>query len=121
MSHLSKIKLKRVYDEPAKADGVRLLADRLWPRGVKKSELDHDDWIKTLCPSNELRKAWHQHDMSYDEFKKRYRQSLKAESQALTEVADIAKKQQLTLLSAVKDLEQSHLPILKQAIAEAMK
>lgn len=121
MSVDSKIKLKRVYDEPAKADGVRLLADRLWPRGVKKNELDYDDWIKDLCPPKEIRKAWHQDELSYNEFKKRYRQSLKAESEALNKVAHTAKKKQITLLSAVKDLDQSHLPILKQAIAEAMK
>lgn len=121
MAHQGKIKLKRVYDEPAKADGVRLLADRLWPRGVKKTELNYDDWIKALCPPKELREAWHQDELSYAEFKKRYRQSLKTETEALNEVADMARKKQITLLSAVKDLEQSHLPILKQAIAEAMK
>ncbi len=121
MSAENKIKLKRVYDKPAKNDGVRLLADRLWPRGVKKTDLDYDDWIKSLCPPNDLRKAWHQDELSYAEFKKQYRQSLKSESDALQEIADLAEKKQITLLSAVKDLDQSHLPILKQLIVQAMK
>lgn len=121
MNAESKIRLKRVYDKPAKSDGVRLLADRLWPRGVKKTELDYDDWIKSLCPSNELRKSWHNDELSYAEFNKQYRQSLKSESETLNELAEMAEMNQITLLSAVKDLDQSHLPILRQAIEQAVK
>jgi uncharacterized protein YeaO (DUF488 family) len=121
MTAESKIRLKRVYDKPVKADGIRLLADRLWPRGIKKTDLDYDDWIKSLCPPNELRKAWHNDELSYAEFKKQYRQSLKSESETLNELAEMAGKKPITLLSAVKELEQSHLPILKQAIEQARK
>ena len=120
MTAENKIKLKRGYDKPAKADGIRLLADRLWPRGIKKTDLDYDNWIKSLCPSNELRKAWHNDELSYAEFKKQYRQSLKSESDTVNEIAEMAEEKPITLLSAVKDLEQSHLPILKQVILKAM-
>lgn len=121
MTNPSTIKLKRVYDKSAKSDGVRLLADRLWPRGIKKTELDYDDWIKALCPPNDLRKAWHQDEISDAQFKRQYIQSLQTAPEAMAAVAQLAEKKPITLLSAVKDLEQSHLPILKQAIINAMK
>jgi len=110
------IKLKRVYDKPADSDGTRLLADRLWPRGIKKSLLAHDEWIKDLCPSNALRKSWHQNQIGYDEFKHLYATELKAQEANLNNVAKLAEKGTVTLLSAVKQLDKSHLPILKQHI-----
>lgn len=115
------IKLKRVYAEPADSDGIRLLADRLWPRGVKKSHLKHDQWIKALCPSNTLRKSWHHHTIEYEEFKYRYAKELHAQETALNAVAKLAEKGTVTLLSAVKQLDTSHLPILKQHILIALE
>lgn len=115
------IRLKRVYDRAEDADGVRLLADRLWPRGIKKTDLVYDDWIKDLCPSDELRKAWHQHVLTYEAFTKRYLQALQSESEALERLASLAEKEQITLLSAVKDLNRSHLPVLRQAILQKTK
>lgn len=110
------IKLKRVYDAPVETDGTRLLADRLWPRGVKKSQLKHDQWIKVLCPSDTLRKSWHQHAIEYEEFKRRYVDELHAQETALNTVAKLAENGTVTLLSAAKQLDSSHLPILKQHI-----
>lgn len=112
------IKLKRVYDTREDSDGRRLLADRLWPRGIKKSDLHYDDWIKELCPSDALRKAWHKGDISYQKFESAYRQELSEQLTLLAELAQQATEQVVTLLSAVKSLEQSHLPILKKAILE---
>ena len=68
----TKIRIKRVYDEPAASDGRRILVDRLWPRGLTKEKAKIDYWAKDIAPSNELRK-WYGHDPArWDEFKKRY-------------------------------------------------
>ena len=66
------IQLKRVYDAPSKTDGKRLLIERLWPRGIKKTDLKMDDWIKEAGPSTGLRK-WFNHDPAkWDGFRQRY-------------------------------------------------
>ncbi len=68
----AKIRIKRVYDEPAASDGRRILVDRLWPRGLTKEKAKIDHWAKDISPSNELRK-WYGHDPAkWDEFRKRY-------------------------------------------------
>jgi len=68
----TKIRIKRVYDEPAASDGRRILVDRLWPRGLTKEKAKIDHWAKDIAPSNELRK-WYGHDPAkWDEFRKRY-------------------------------------------------
>lgn len=70
------IKLKRVYDPYAKADGMRVLVDRLWPRGMKKEEAGVDLWLNEITPSDALRK-WFSHDPDkWQEFKKRYKKEL---------------------------------------------
>jgi len=70
------IQLKRAYDKPQKADGFRVLIDRVWPRGVRKEDLKLDEWLRTLAPSTELRQ-WFGHDPEkWDEFRKRYFQEL---------------------------------------------
>ena len=66
------IKIKRVYEQPDKNDGMRILVDRLWPRGLTKEKAGVDLWLKDIAPSTELRK-WFNHDPDkWDEFKKRY-------------------------------------------------
>ena len=75
--------IKRAYDEPSADDGLRILIDRLWPRGLSKSKLKLDAWVKHLSPSNELRK-WYQHDpKKFAEFRKRYVAELKAQGEGL--------------------------------------
>ncbi|MCX4186884.1 DUF488 domain-containing protein [Methylophaga sp. OBS4] len=108
------IKLKRVYSTATEDDGLRILADRLWPRGVKKTELNFDKWIRDLCPSAELRKEWHQADLDFDEFKTNYIRELENHRSELQEVLELAMKNTITLLSSVRDLDHSHLAILKE-------
>lgn len=115
------IKLKRIYDEPEQDDGVRLLADRLWPRGISKAALNYDDWIKALCPSNQLRQAWHKGNLSREQFVAKYLHEIEQQQTAINIIACQALKGPLTLLSAVKDIEGSHLPVLKKAILTAME
>jgi uncharacterized protein YeaO (DUF488 family) len=75
-----KVLLKRAYDEPDSTDGFRVLVDRLWPRGKRKSDLRLDAWVKDIAPSTELRK-WFQHDPKrWLEFCKRYKAELKSQS-----------------------------------------
>jgi uncharacterized protein YeaO (DUF488 family) len=77
------IGIKRVYDEPARDDGVRILIDRLWPRGVSKAALKLDAWPRALAPSTELRK-WYGHDPKlFAEFRRRYRKELAGEKEEL--------------------------------------
>lgn len=121
MTQYDQIQLKRIYEKAEQSDGMRLLADRIWPRGVKKSDLAHDEWIKNLCPSNSLRKAWHNQEVSYREFEDKYRKELSQQTDDLIRLAKETTQHTLTLLSAVKNIERSHLPILKKTIMEQIE
>jgi uncharacterized protein YeaO (DUF488 family) len=97
------IKVKRIYEPYASSDGYRVLVDRLWPRGVKKSEAHVDVWMKEVAPSTALRQ-WFDHDESkWNEFVSRYRMELKGSSaiQELISLRDGHKH--LTLLFSAKN------------------
>lgn len=103
---------KRVYEAPATDDGYRVLVDRLWPRGVKKTDLHYDEWAKSLTPSAELRKAFHGETIDFNEFSKCYQEELKAmrgEARALIKRAD---NQTITLLYGAKNTGQNHARVL---------
>ena len=79
------IRIKRAYDPPEAGDGLRILIDRLWPRGMPKARLKLDSWAKHLSPGNDLRK-WYQHDPDkFVEFRKRYAAELKAQGEGLAD------------------------------------
>ena len=106
------INLKRVYEIPDETDGFRVLSDRLWPRGIKKEDLDFDFWAKEIAPSTLLRKTYHQtHD--FDTFSSDYRNELEQNASVDAFLELIHDKKALTLLTAAKEIEKSHLPILK--------
>lgn len=110
------IVLKRAYDKPTRGDGFRVLVDRLWPRGIKKEDLQLDTWAKALAPSTELRK-WFSHDPErWPEFRKRYRAEL-TQSHAATsigEILDAAKRAKtITLLYGAKDTEHNEALVLR--------
>jgi len=110
------IAIKRVYDEPGKADGLRILIDRLWPRGLAKSKLKLDAWVKHLAPSNALRK-WYRHDPEkFSEFRKRYVAELRAQRGELGELRKAVKGGTVTLLTATKELELSHATVLRELL-----
>lgn len=112
------IQIKRVYDSPRKSDGLRILVDRLWPRGIKKENLDFDEWPKELAPSSDLRKKFHSENLSYSDFKKEYKKELKkAEAyEKVLEIAKVAKRKNVTLLYGAKDTEQNNAVVLKELI-----
>lgn len=108
------VRVRRVYDEPGSEDGVRVLVDRLWPRGIRKDALDLDDWNKDVAPSAELRE-WFGHDPEkFTEFTSRYRDELAAGPgrAALEGLRALSHRGPLTLLTATKDVEHSHAAVL---------
>ncbi len=113
------IRLKRAYEPPAKSDGVRILVDRLWPRGIRKEDAGLDDWMKDIAPSNELRK-WFNHDPGrWEEFVARYRRELEGRAALVSRLADLAQKGRLTLLYGARDEKHNNAVVLK-AYLEAL-
>lgn len=109
-----KIKLKRVYENPSKDDGTRLLIDRLWPRGIKKENLKIDAWLKQVAPSTDLRK-WYSHDLEkWPEFKKKYAAELKEHPEVLKPIKEALKKGTVTLLFSSKEVAHNHATFLKE-------
>lgn len=97
------IEIKRVYEPVARGDGRRLLVERLWPRGVKKSELHADAWIKDVAPSAELR-TWYGHRPErWPEFRRRYQRELRTNEAAWAPILAAAKRRTVTLLYAAHD------------------
>ena len=96
---------------------MRVLIDRLWPRGLAKAKLKLDAWVKHLSPSNELRK-WYRHDPEkFAEFRKRYLAELEAQGEGLAELRATVKGRTVTLLTATKELDLSHATVLRDLLA----
>ena len=115
------VKIKRIYEPFDKQDGVRILVDRLWPRGVKKETAHLDEWMKAIAPSTELRK-WFNHDApKWGEFQLKYTHEL-TQNDAVKNLLDLAKKHKtITLLYAAHDEEHNHALVLQHFISEALK
>jgi len=114
----SAIGIKRVYDEASAGDGVRILIDRLWPRGVSKASLKLDAWVRELLPSNELRK-WYGHDPAkLEEFRRRYHEELDAHREELAALRKTIKGRAATLLTATRELELSHAVVLREELSK---
>lgn len=112
------IAIKRVYDKPAAADGIRILIDRLWPRGLTKASVKLDAWPRAIAPSAELRK-WYGHDPQlFAEFRRRYRAELAACGDELASLRTMIKGRAATLLTATRELDLSHAVVLREALEE---
>lgn len=112
------IRTARVYDRPS--TGHRVLVDRLWPRGVRKDDAPFDEWLRDVAPSTELR-HWYAHDPErFDEFAARYRAELagSAGAAALDRLRALAADGTLVLVTAVRELELSHLVVLRAVLEE---
>jgi uncharacterized protein YeaO (DUF488 family) len=113
------VSLKRVYDLPSPHDGVRVLVDRLWPRGLSKEAAALDGWLKDLAPSDELRKWYHAHPAQWSKFRERYLKELASEraNAALQQLYDLSKSQrQLTLLYASRNEDRNNATVLKELL-----
>ena len=111
------IRVKRAYEPEESGDGLRILIDRLWPRGVTKAALKLDAWAKPLAPSNALRK-WYKHDPEkFAEFRRRYIAELKSEKDELADLQKTVRGRTVTLLTATKELDLSHATVLRELLA----
>ncbi|MHB8232433.1 MAG: DUF488 domain-containing protein [bacterium] len=128
------IKIKRVYEEPSDGDGVRILIDRLWPRGINKEKANINFWFKDIAPSSELRKMYHSAEIDFNEFKKRYlrelseyKRSLNAAGEtepdnSLAKISGFLKigGKNITLLYGLKDEINNNAAVLKEFILKAL-
>jgi uncharacterized protein YeaO (DUF488 family) len=116
------IQVKRIYEEPSASDGMRILVDRIWPRGISKERARLDLWAKDVAPSTELRQWFHRNVSQWDEFRKRYLAELKEKSTELAAIrAEIARRRGVTLLSAAANSTRNHATVLKEVLEKAPK
>jgi uncharacterized protein YeaO (DUF488 family) len=115
---MTPVRVKRVYDPPTPDDGVRVLVDRLWPRGLKRDTSKIDLWLKEVAPSDELRR-WFGHDPSrWPQFQKRYSAELAKNAENVATLRELIKAgKPLTLLFAAKDMEHNNAIVLRAFLA----
>lgn len=114
------IQIKRAYEAPGPRDGIRILVDRLWPRGIKKEAAHIQEWRKDLAPSDALRR-WFKHDPEkWSEFRRRYRKELSGANKmdALRQLAGIAKRKRITLVYGAADEQHNQAVVLKELLDE---
>ena len=117
---MAQVRTKRVYDSAEREDGYRVLVDRLWPRGVKKQDLAHDEWMKKVAPSGALRR-WFGHDPDrFETFAERYRQELEG-NEEFERLVEIAADRPVTLLYAAKDRDHNHAVVLADTLEKHLK
>ncbi|SFH76587.1 DUF488 domain-containing protein [Modicisalibacter xianhensis] len=114
------IQLKRIYAEISPDDGARVLVDRLWPRGKPREALELTDWYRDASPSPALRRLWHQKQITDREFAFRYSRELDRNRSCLVPLMRWCRQGRLTLLSASRELDRSHLPVLRDMLLEAL-
>ena len=112
------IQLKRAYDPPSEEDGMRILVERLWPRGVTKEKAALDAWMKDISPSPSLRK-WYAHDPEkWEEFRRRYREELRRNEEAIQELEGMVAGRTVTFIYAAKDEARNSARVLKEFLEE---
>jgi len=115
------IQLKRVYEEPSRTDGLRILVDRLWPRGLSKERAAVDLWLKDVAPSTELRK-WFGHDPArWKEFQTRYRKELRENQDAVKLLKEKCKADTVTLLYGARDEQHNEALVLKNILVRSRR
>lgn len=114
---LAAVAIKRAYQRPAAADGIRILIDRLWPRGVSKTRLAVDLWPRDLAPTTALRK-WYGHQPNrFAEFRRRYRHELAEHHERLAALRELIKGRAATLVTATREVDLSHATVLREMLA----
>jgi uncharacterized protein YeaO (DUF488 family) len=113
-------RLRRVYDDPSPEDGVRVLVDRVWPRGMTKQAARLDEWIKDVAPSTALRRWYGHRPERFGEFRRRYLAELAdpEPAAALDRLRRLAREGPVTLLTATKDVESSHAAVLAERLGD---
>jgi uncharacterized protein YeaO (DUF488 family) len=113
---LSMVKLKRAREPASRSDGYRVLVERLWPRGVRKSELPLDAWAKEVAPSTELRKWFHHDSARWSEFQRRYKRELRQKTDRVRELAQRSSQGTVTLIFSTHDAEHSNAAVLRDLL-----
>ena len=113
--------VKRIYEPADKADGLRILVDRLWPRGMKKERAQIDRWMKEVAPSTALRQSFHQNPQNWPAFEHDYIAELK-QQEAVKELAGLVQNHEIvTLLYAASNEQQNHVIVLQQFLQSVLK
>jgi uncharacterized protein YeaO (DUF488 family) len=112
----SHLRLKRAYEPAAAEDGVRILVDRLWPRGVSKEDAALDDWMKEIAPSATLRQ-WFGHDPErWKGFRQRYVAELAQKTAELDRLRALAAAKTVTLVYGARDEEHNDAVVLRDVL-----
>ena len=118
---MGQVDIKRVYEQAADGDGVRILVDRLWPRGVSKERAALSGWLKDVAPSPDLRRWWHHDPDRFEDFARRYRTELD-DNPALEDLLSIVREHdRTTLVYAAKYPAVNHALILRDYIRQALE
>lgn len=119
MSHskaASEVRIKRAYEPPSPRDGTRILVDRLWPRGVKKTDAGISQWMKDIAPSSELRKWFGHEPARWEEFRRRYKAELTGKRELVGELRNLAKSGPLTLVYSAHDEAHNQAVVLREML-----
>lgn len=114
------LQIKRVYEPAARSDGMRVLIDRLWPRGLSKEKAKVDLWLKEIAPSDTLRKSFGHDPAKWESFRRSYKAELKKSParEALAQLNALVRKRAVTLLFAAKDEVHCNAAVLKEVISK---
>ncbi|MCL2689079.1 MAG: DUF488 domain-containing protein [Chitinispirillia bacterium] len=115
---MKQLQIKRIYDAESPKDGIRILVDRLWPRGIKKSDAHLDYWFKEITPSPELRKWFGHLPERFEEFSKKYIHELENNKTQIRQIKDMLKSKNVTLLYAAKSPRINHAIVLRNYIMQ---
>lgn len=107
------VHVKRIYEAKTDHDGVRVLVDRLWPRGMAKQDAEIDLWLKEIAPSPELRRWFGHAPDRWAEFGRRYREELRRNGAAVESLREMARRETITLLFAARDSEHNNAVVLR--------
>ena len=107
------IQIKRAYSPVTAEDGLRILVDRLWPRGIKKQDAKIDLWPKEITPSTVLRQSYHQDLIAWEEFRAKYLLELIQHPETLAELRRLGQQNNISLITAAKNTSQNHAVVLK--------
>ena len=121
---MNKIQWKRVYEPVSEDDGFRILIDRLWPRGEKKETAKIHYWAKEITPTKELRESYHKSVIDYRTFSEKYEKELEENTEFKVFIQLIGKelkKGNVTMVSAVKEPETSHIPVLRKFMEKSLQ
>jgi uncharacterized protein YeaO (DUF488 family) len=114
------IEIKRIYEPAARTDGVRVLVDRLWPRGIKKDDARIDLWLKEVAPTTSLRRWFDHRPERWDRFRERYVAEL-SNNPSLAELRNLAKKKRITLIYSARDADHNQAVVLAEHLKTAAR